>query len=298
MIIAGWGLYKRILKSIEKYYELKQDFYRITAIRAITQSLNIVGIFFFIFLGITNIFGVSSTAIFGSLTAMMAVLMLVFKDTILGFVTGIHVSTSKNLKVGDWIGIPKYNIDGNILDISLLTTKILNFDKTVSTIPTYDLMSTEIRNNQVMAEGRVRRIKRSIIFNIYSFKFADAEFLDRLMKINLISEYLETRRREISDLRAKISNPELLINGKQLTNIGIFRKYVQNYLSKNPNIEKKEGILVRQLEVSPQGMPLEIYCFAKRENTADFENIVADIFDHLLSSFKIFDLEIVQINKS
>lgn len=294
MIIAGWILYRRILKSVEKYYILKNDSYRITAIRATTQSLNLVGLIVFVFLIITNIFGISSSTILGSLTAMTAVFVLVFRDTILGFVTGIHVSTSKSVKVGDWIGIPKYNIEGNILDISLLTTKIQNFDKTISTIPTYDLMSTEIRNHQVMEDGNIRRIKKSIIFNINSFKFVDGELFERLKKINLISKYLEEKGSEISTERQQIQNAELIINGKQLTNIGVFRKYIQNYLLQNPKIDKDETILVRQLEITPQGLPLEIYCFAKREDFADYENIQADIFDHLLSATKEFDLEVMQ----
>lgn len=296
MIIAGWYLYKRILKSVEKYYSLKNDYYRITAIHATTQSLNIIGILVFVFLGISSVFGISPSAILTMLTAMTAVIVLVFRDTILGFVTGIHVSISRSVKVGDWIGIPKYNIEGNILEINLLTTKIQNFDKTISTVPTYDLMSTEIRNHQVMAEGSVRRIKKSIVFNVKSFKFIDEVLFERLKKINLISEYLQSKQDEISVEKQNLKNNDLIINGKQLTNIGVFRKYTQNYLSQNPKIEKNETILVRQLEITPQGMPMEIYCFAKREDLADYENIQADIFDHLLSAINEFDLEVVQIN--
>ncbi len=295
MIIAGYVLYKRVLKSIERFYVLKNDFYRITAIRAITSTLNIIGGILFSFLAISIIFGVSTSAIWGSLTAMTAVIILIFRDTILGFVTGIHVSLSRNLKVGDWIGIPKYNIEGTIADINLLTTKIQNFDKTISTVPTYDLLSTEIKNMQVMAEGNRRRIKKSIVFNINSFKFIDEELLEELKKVNLISDYLEQKSSEIFSERSTMRNADFLINGRQLTNIGVFRKYALNFLKQNKSIDQDEVVLVRQLEITSQGMPLEVYCFATQAALQDYEEIQADIFDHLLASAKIFDLEIMQV---
>lgn len=294
MIIAGYVMYKRALHSIERFYVLRQDFYRITAIRAITSTLLIIGGLIFVFLGISAIFGVSTTSIWTSLTAMTAVIILIFRDTILGFVTGIHVSLSRNVKVGDWIGIPKYNIEGTIADINLLTTKIHNFDKTVSTIPTYDLLSTEIKNLQVMAEGNRRRIKKSIYFNINSFKFIDRDFFDQLKKINLIEDYLSEREAEIFPQSQHMPTADLLINGRQLTNIGVFRKYVHQYLKQNPQIDQNEIVLVRQLDITPQGMPLELYCFANQAALADFEDIQANIFDHLLASAKVFDLDIMQ----
>lgn len=297
MIVVGYILYKRILKTVERYFFFKKDYYRITATRAITSSLEIIAYIVFGFLGITTLFGVSSSTILGTLGGLTAVILLVFRDTILGFVTGIHVSTSRTVKVGDWVGIAKYNIEGTITDINLLTTKIQNFDKTVSTIPTYDLMSTEIKNLQVMAEGNRRRIKKSIVFNINSFKFIDDELLERLMKINLISEYLRSKSSEISQSRNDIQNRDLIINGRQLTNIGVFRKYALNYLKNDADIDQNETLLVRQLEITSQGMPLEIYCFSTKAAMEDFEDIQADIFDHLLASAKIFDLEIMQVNK-
>jgi len=244
------------------------------------------------------IFGISSSAIVGSLGAITAVLVLIFRDTILGFVTGLHVATSKNLKVGDWIGIPKYNLEGNIQDINLLTTKIQNFDKTISTIPTYDLLSTEIKNIQVMSESNTRRIKRSIIFNINSFKFLNIENIDHLARINLISRYLLEKKSEIVSQRERIDNAEMLINGRQLTNIGVFREYVIKYLENNTFIDQKETIIVRQLENTPQGLPLEIYCFTNDSQWSNYEDIQADIFDHLLVASKEFDLQIMQFAKN
>lgn len=287
----------RIIKSLENYYIHKEDIYRITAIKAIAGTSRILGLVIFSIIGIFIILGIQASTIIGLLGAITAVILLVFRDTILGFVTGVHVSTSKNMKVGDWIGIPKYNIEGNIQDIDLLTTKIQNFDKTISTIPTYDLLSTEIRNHQVMYEGSSRRIKRSVYFNIKSFKFVDDEFYNKVRDINLISEYLDRKLKEIAESKKGIQHSERLINGQQLTNIGLFRNYVSNYLKNNPKIDHDEIILVRQLEISPQGLPLEIYCFANKAELADYERIQADIFDHILTAAKEFDLDVMQVAK-
>lgn len=291
------GMLYRGLSAFRNYFIIQQDFYKIIALNAVSQSVKIFGTFVSAIIAICVIFGISGTTIVGSLGAITAVIVLVFRDTILGFVTGLHVATSKNLKVGDWIGIPKYNLEGNIQDINLLTTKIQNFDKTISTIPTYDFLTTEIKNIQVMTESNTRRIKRSIIFNINSFKFLNEEFLEKLSKVNLIKDYLEFKKSEMSEQRKLIDNPELLINGKQLTNIGVFREYVFNYLKNNPHIDQEETILVRQLENTPQGMPLEIYCFTNDSQWANYEDIQADIFDHLLVASKEFDLEVIQFAK-
>lgn len=295
IVISLGVMMMRALKAINHYYTFKNDFYRIVALNAISQTLRTVGIFVFTIIAISVIFGIKSSTIIGSLGAITAVLVLVFRDTILGFMTGIHVATSKNLKVGDWIGIPKYNLEGRVMEINIITTKIQNFDKTISTIPTYDLLSTEIRNNQVMAEGNQRRIKKSIIFNINSFKFVDDSMFDRWSHINLLSDYLAFKKEEIARQREAMPNPEELINGRQLTNIGVFRRYAINYLRQNPDIDQEEILLVRQLEITTEGMPLEIYAFANKTELEDYEDIQADIFDHLLASAKIFDLEVMQM---
>ncbi len=297
IVLVVAGMLYRSLSAFRNYFVIQQDYYKIIALNAVSQSVKIFGIFVSSIVAISVIFGISGSAILGSLGAITAVLVLVFRDTILGFVTGIHVATSKNLKVGDWIGIPKYNLEGNIQDINLLTTKIQNFDKTISTIPTYDFLTTEIKNIQVMSESNTRRIKRSIIFNINSFKFLDDETLGRLSKVNLIKSYLEIKKSEMFQERKLIENPELLINGRQLTNIGVFREYVFNYLKNNQHIDQEGTILVRQLENTPQGMPLEIYCFTNDSQWANYEEIQADIFDHLLVASKEFDLEVIQFAK-
>jgi len=296
IVVVLANLAARFLKAIKYYYTYKGDHYRIVAINAISQTLITIGIFIFSLLAISVIFGIKATTILTSLGAITAVLVLVFRDTILGFMTGIHVATSKSLKVGDWIGIPKYQLEGTIQDINIITTKIANFDKTISTIPTYDLLSTEIRNNQIMAEGNKRRIKRSIIFNINSFQFVDAELLERLKKVNLLSEYIQSVSTEIEMEKSLHPNASEAINGRQLTNIGVFRYYAMEYLKQDPDVDPDELILVRQLENTPHGLPLEVYCFANKTGLTDFEAIQADIFDHLLTAARSFGLEITQVS--
>ena len=295
LVLIFAGMLYRSLTAFRNYFTIKQDYYKVMAINAISETVKIMGIFLFSIVGICVIFGIKGTTIVGSLGAITAVLVLVFRDTILGFVTGLHVATSKSLKVGDWIGIPKYNIEGNILDISLLTTKIANFDKTISSIPTYDLLTTEIKNLQVMSESNTRRIKKSIFFNINSFKFLNNEDIERLKDINLIADYLNEKTSEINLEKANIEHRDKIINGRQLTNIGVFRHYAQKYLENDPEIDKESPIMVRQLEITTQGLPMEVYCFANDSKWEKFEQIQADIFDHLLVASKEFDLQIMQI---
>jgi miniconductance mechanosensitive channel len=294
IVLAIANMAFRFIRVLQTYYEIKKDYYKILAINSISQTVRIFGTFIFSVIAICVIFGIESSTVLGSLGAITAVIVLIFRDTILGFVTGIHVATSKNLKPGDWVAIPKYNIEGNIEGIDLLTTKIKNFDKTISTIPTYDLLTTEIKNYQVISDENTRRIKKSIVFNMKSLKFVNNDLMSRLKKINLIKTYLNLKEKEIQDEKNSIENPDEIINGTQLTNIGVFRKYVQNYLNNNDQIDQKEIILVRQLQIMPEGLPLEIYCFATEADTEKYENIQSDIFDHLLSAAKEFELEIVQ----
>ncbi|WP_449401267.1 mechanosensitive ion channel family protein [Chryseobacterium wanjuense] len=296
IVLVVAGMLYRALTAFRNYFVIKQDFYKIMALNAISETMKIMGIFIFSVVGICVIFGIKGTTIVGSLGAITAVLVLVFRDTILGFVTGIHVATSKNMKVGDWVSIPKYSIEGNISDISLLTTKITNFDKTVSTIPTYDLLTTEIKNLQVMSESNTRRIKKSIYFNINSFKFLTEEDIERLKEINLISEYLEGKSIELRKEKENLKHSDKIINGRQLTNIGVFRYYAQRYIENDPEVDQEGAMMVRQLDITPQGLPLEIYCFANDSKWEHFEQIQADIFDHLLVASKEFDLQVMQVS--
>ncbi len=294
IVLAIANMAFRFIRVLQTYYEIKKDYYKILAINSITQTVKIFGIFIFSVIAICVIFGIEGSTVLGSLGAITAVIVLIFRDTILGFVTGIHVATSKNLKPGDWVAIPKYNIEGNIEGIDLLTTKIKNFDKTISTIPTYDLLTTEIKNYQVISDENTRRIKKSIVFNMKSLKFVNDDLMGRLKKINLIKTYLNLKEKEILKEKQTIENPDDIINGTQLTNIGVFRKYVQNYLKNSDKIDQNEIVLVRQLQSTPEGLPLEVYCFSTEAGTEKYEDIQSDIFDHLLSAAKEFELDVVQ----
>ncbi len=279
------GMLFRALTAFRNYFVIKQDYYKIMTLNAISETVKIFGIFVLSVIGICIVFGIKGGTILGSLGAITAVLVLVFRDTILGFVTGLHVATSKNMKVGDWISIPKYSIEGNITEINLLTTKITNFDKTVST-----------KNLQVMSESNTRRIKKSIYFNINSFKYLTDEDIERLKEINLISEYLEKKWQEIKSEKESLQHRDKIINGRQLTNIGVFRYYAQKYIENDPDVDKNGTRMVRQLEITPQGLPLEIYCFANDSKWEHFEQIQADIFDHLLVASKEFELQVMQVS--
>lgn len=296
MVLLSARVTYKALKATIYYYEMQNDQYRVIALKAVSQTLRIIGFLVFTIIGISILFGIKGDTIFGYLSAFIAVFFLIFRDFILGAITGMNVALSKTYKVGDWIMIDKHNLEGTIVDISLLTTKVQNFDRTISTIPTYDLLNTEVKNFEVMKQDNKRRIKKSITFNINSFKFVDDELFNRLVKINLISDYLIIAKAEISSEIAKLSEHERVkeINSRQLTNIGVFRKYVEAYLHKNPKIDHSDTILARQLDITPDGLPLEIYCFTNFPNLVDFERVQADIFDHLLVASKSFDLEVTQ----
>jgi len=287
----------RLIKAVEDYADGNQLNYNATGIKAVAQSMRIIGIIAYVIISLSIFLRISPGSIFAGLGAMTAVVLLIFRDTILGFISGIHVATSRLFKVGDWINVTKYKLEGNVIEINLLTTKIKNFDNTISSIPTYDLISTEVRNAQVLIDKNSRRIKRSIFFSIKSFKFIDLELYQRLQRIDMLKDYFLTKEMEIhrlEEINTGEAIDEYLINGKQLTNIGTFRMYVYNYLKRHPQIDEQQPIMVRQMEITPNGMPLEIYCFTKLGIWSDFENLQSDIFDHILVAAREFDLDIVQ----
>ncbi|WP_161971282.1 mechanosensitive ion channel family protein [Edaphocola flava] len=287
----------RLIKAVEDYADGNQLNYNATGIKAVAQSMRIIGIIAYVIISLSIFLRISPGSIFAGLGAMTAVVLLIFRDTILGFISGIHVATSRLFKVGDWINVTKYKLEGNVIEINLLTTKIKNFDNTISSIPTYDLISTEVRNAQVLIDKNSRRIKRSIFFSIKSFKFIDLVAYQRLQRIDMLKDYFLTKEMEIhrlEEINTGEAVDEYLINGKQLTNIGTFRMYVYNYLKRHPQIDEQQPIMVRQMEITPNGMPLEIYCFTKLGIWSDFENLQSDIFDHILVAAREFDLDIVQ----
>ncbi|MGB5437143.1 MAG: mechanosensitive ion channel domain-containing protein, partial [Maribacter sp.] len=238
---------------------------------------------------------VSGMELWKFLTALgtaSAVIILIFKDTILGFVASIQVSINDMVRIGDWITFEKYGADGDVIEINLATVKVQNFDKTITTIPTYALISDSFKNWRGMSDSPGRRIKRALIIKQESIRFLTKENLDALKKIELIREYLENRGRAIEAYNTDNNiDKSLLINGKNLTNVGVFRKYIDTYIHTHSGINKDMTIMVRQLEPTSQGLPIEIYAFSSDKRWANYEYIMADIFDHLLAAIPYFQLE-------
>lgn len=273
---------KFLISVINSYAQVKNRdrSYVTVGLNTFLELLKMLIIVLSSFIIISIVFDLTSSNIFTFIGATMAVIILVFKDPILGFVAGINISNSKQLKSGDYISISKYNLEGSIVDINLITTKILNKDKTVSTIPTYDLISTEVRNYDPMKTSHTRRIKRSIVFNIQSIEFLGKKEFEELKNSSLLKEYFTTIT---------------LDEGISHTNMGIFRKYVQAYLKKNLRISQKDTILIRLLDPTIYGIPLEVYCFTDTSDLNEYEEVQAEVFEHIISISSFFGLKTVSV---
>ncbi len=229
------------------------------------------------------------------LGALTAVLMFVFKDVLMGFVAGIQLIANKMVAPKDWIEIPKYGADGDVIEITLTTVKVQNFDNTITTIPTYALINESFKNWRNMNLSGGRRIKRYVNIDLGSIKFCSSEMLEQFKRIQLISQYIQNRQEEILVYNKKHQVDEsTLVNGRRLTNIGVFRSYVEAYLRQHPMIHKDMTFLIRQLSPSENGLPIEIYVFCKDTNWTAYEAIQADIFDHILAVVPEFDLRVFQ----
>ena len=234
---------------------------------------------------------------FTTLGAASAILLLIFKDTILGFVASIQVSINDTVRIGDWITMEKYGADGEVLQINLSTVMVQNFDNTITNLPTFALISDAYKNWRGMTDSGGRRIKRSIILRSKSIRYLEKSDMEELSKIALIKDYLDSRQSQINDFNQENDvDKSVLINGRNLTNIGVFRKYLQEYVGGHSAINKEMMIMVRQLPPTPQGIPLEIYAFSSDKRWANYEYIMADIFDHALAAVRYFDLEIFEFD--
>lgn len=227
--------------------------------------------------------------------AMTAILLLIFKDTILGLVASVQISANDMVKVGDWIEMPKFNADGDVLAINLNTVKVQNWDKTITTIPTYYFITDSFKNWRGMVQSGGRRIKRAIFINAHSVRFVDPQQREGLKKYHLVADYVGGRQKEIEHFNEENSiDSSVLINGRRMTNLGVFRKYVEQYLRNHPGIKQDMAIMVRQLAPEDRGIPLELYCFTNTTAWVHYETIQADIFDHLFSAISFFNLEMFQ----
>jgi len=264
-------------------------------IRGFVQAAKIILYVVGAIIVVSIIMGKSPGLLLGGLGAMTAVLMLIFKDSILGLVAGIQLNTNQMLHIGDWIEMPKYGADGDVIDITLTTVKVQNWDKTITTIPTYALISDYFKNWRGMSESGGRRIKRSIHIDMTSVKFCTADMLERFKRIKYIKEYIERKLQEINEHNTAEGIDETdLVNGRHLTNIGTFRAYVAAYLRHHPKVHQDMTFLVRHLEPTSEGLPIQIYVFSNDQVWANYEAIQADIFDHILAVIPEFDLRVFQ----
>ena len=237
----------------------------------------------------------SPMAFLTGLGAASAIIILVFKDTILGFVASVQVASYDMVRVGDWITINSLKVDGDVEDVSLNTVKIRNFDKTVTTIPTSALITNGVQNWRGMTETKGRRIKRAINIDIKTIKFCDDALLNKLSKVTSLTKYIKDKTEEINSQNAKVNAKSEDLNGRALTNVGLFRKYIYNYLTESEHIRNDLTFLIRQLQPGQSGIPIEIYVFTNDTNWINYENIQSDIFDHLLAALPMFELAAFQI---
>jgi miniconductance mechanosensitive channel len=283
-----------LLDAANEIYESRRSF----SGAAIAGYLDIVKILAYavgVILSISLLTGESPIALLAGLGALTAVLLLIFRDTILSLVASVQISTNDLVREGDWLEVPAYNADGDVLDINLHQIKIQNWDKTISVVPTYKLLESSYKNWRGMSESGGRRIKRSIHLDLHTIRFCDEAMLEKFKRFDLVRDYIE---QQVSEIRQRyeargldMSDP---VNAPRITNAGIFRAYVEAYLRNHPQIHQEMTLLVRQLDPSPTGLPVEMYVFTKTTEWIEYEAIQAEIFDHLLAVVPEFDLRVFQ----
>ena len=289
------------VKVVSGFLKASNDIYLTTpyaSTRSIKGYIQLVMILVYFIAGIfiiAVVFDQKVNYLLGGLSAIAAVLLLIFKDTILGLVASIQLSANNMLKPGDWIEVPKHGANGTVVDISLNTVKVQNGDKTIVTIPTYSLVADSFLNWSGMEESDGRRIKRSINIDMKSVRFCDDQMLEKFQKFRLINNYVNEKQSEITEYNKKLGIDDFSIpNGRRQTNLGIFRKYLEEYLKDNQFINKNMTFMVRQLQPSETGLPIEIYVFSTQKQLNEYEAIQSDIFDHILAVIPEFDLRVFQ----
>ncbi len=295
VILVGARAIEAFLNTVMQVYQQGKSEQR-KPIRPLIQSLIIVLYLFSAIFVISVLLNKSPWNLFTLLGGLTAVTMLVFKDTILGFVAGIQLSANDMVREGDWIEMPKYGADGDVIEVTVNTVKVRNWDKTISTIPTYALISDSFKNWRGMSESAGRRIKRNICIDMSTVRFADEAMLESFRKMELLKDYVEKRQEEIDaeNTEQRIDLSATVVNGRRQTNLGIFRAYLVEYLRGHPKIHKGMTFLVRHLQPTAQGLPIEIYVFSSDKVWANYEAIQADIFDHVLASIPEFGLRVFQ----
>ena len=285
--------FNSLINVINEIYN-RSKYSKSVNIKSYFQILKLIVNLLSIIVVIAVLSGKSPFYLLSGVGALTAVLMLVFKDTILSLVSSIQINSNDLFKIGDWIEAPLFGADGDVIDIALHNVKIQNWDKTISIIPTYKLIDSSFKNWRGMSRSGGRRIKRSIYIDMNSIKFCSDEMINQYRKINVISDYINSKILELKEHNETSNNDELNINGRSLTNIGTYRSYIKGYLKNNINIHKDMTFLVRQLSSTDKGLPIEIYVFTNTTDWIDYEEIQSDIFDHLIASLAQFDLKVFQ----
>ena len=276
------------LKTMPRYSDKPIDSY----IQVIMIVLWIFGVTAIVML----LFNLSITKLLTTFGAISAIVLLIFRDTILGFIASIQVSVNDMVRIGDWITMDKFGADGEVIEINLATVKVRNFDNTTSTIPTYSLISDSFKNWRGMFNSEGRRIKRHVLIKSSSVRFLEEHELERFKNIQLVSNYIDHRQSDINKYNTTRNvDKSLLVNGRNLTNFGLFRKYINEYLVNYPGLNKNMVMMCRQLQSNEHGIPLEIYAFSSDKTWINYEYIMADIFDHIIASVVYFDLEIYEL---
>lgn len=283
-----------VLSTINDFYE-RYEFSKDHPLKGVFQVLKIILYLFGALLVIGMLVDRDISSLILSLGAVSAVLLLIFKDPLLGLVGGLQLIFNKMLAIGDWISMPKFGADGTVTEINLTTVKVQNWDKTIVTIPTYNLISDSFQNWRGMEESGGRRIKRSIQIDMDSIGFCDDVLLEKLNKIVLLKPYLDKKQKEIEEYNRKTgADPTSPVNGRKQTNIGVFRAYLEAYLHNRSDIHQDMTFLVRQLQPAEKGLPVEIYVFTKTTEWANYESIQSDIFDHVIAALPEFGLRVYQ----
>ncbi|NNF85862.1 MAG: mechanosensitive ion channel [Winogradskyella sp.] len=297
-ILLSLWIVRSFLNTVKDYLKTLQKF-KDKPIDSYIQVFMIFAWIFGVFGAFAIITGISFLNFAAGLGTASAIIILIFKDTILGFVASIQVSINDMVRIGDWITFEKYGADGDVIEINLATVKVQNFDKTITTIPTYALISDSFKNWRGMMASGGRRIKRSVIIKVSTIRFLTERDIEKLQQIELITDYIKDRAESIKSYNEERNvNKEQLINGRNLTNFGVFRKYLQTYIENHSGIKKDMTFMVRQLAPTSQGIPMEIYAFTADIRWQNYEYIMGDIFDHVLAAVKYFDLEIYELSLS
>jgi Small-conductance mechanosensitive channel len=296
-VLLFFYLLNALLKTFIALYQYREE-NKSKPIKGFIQFAQILIFFIGTLLVISILANIPVKNMLAGLGAASAVLMLIFKDSITGLVAGVQISFNQMIKIGDWIEMPKYGVDGDVIDITLTSIKVQNWDKTISSVPTYSVVASDsVKNWAGMTQFGARRIARSVNIDMQSVHICTPEMLERYKKIGLVAPYIDKTQQDIeayNQAHQLASGPDVPLNGRQQTNLGIFRAYVYAYIKQKEDINSTVTLLVRQLQPGPTGIPLQVYCFTKTTEWAKYENVQSDIFDHILAVIPYFDLKVFQ----